>query len=170
MPLYADNEASSRIFNRFDYSIGRKSNRPQIASRCLDGLMVIAVDLDFRPAGEAGDQAVFIQADMVPGGRPVILFIVDQRPGNQRGNVLHQRTTPMNIEALYTEADSQYGQGLSVGVLEEREVCVITLRKKAAEFVVPGGPVVCRIDIGWTARQENAMHTLDIVVHDLAIA
>src|SRR4051812_23347460 len=109
MPLNADNEPASRVFDRFDNAIRRVSHRSKVAACPLDGLMMITVHFEFAFSCESGQQAVWRKPDSMPGGIGGlvgnVVVVVGDGLSHYGGDVLHQGSAAINVQALNTEAD-----------------------------------------------------------------
>src|ERR1043166_656218 len=140
MPLNGHDEAiRTRIFKRFDNTVGGPGTRDQVRSECFDGLMVMAVyrqALSFREPKQPG---LFRNVDAV--GRAIArrTLLVFDRLRHLRLDVLNQRATTRDVQNLHTEADRKHRNLFSFrGVYQQNavqsirdRVDVIRLRNQA---------------------------------------
>src|SRR5437867_11607048 len=68
---------------------------------------MIAVDLDLGPPGKPRDKAVFGNVDHVARGRFAIILIMSLVVWNDGRNVLNERASAVNVDALNAKADPQ---------------------------------------------------------------
>src|SRR5579862_2624742 len=169
MPLHADDEAALCVFHRLDHAVRRDRHRQQISSGYCDRLMMVAVDVHFRPACEFTDQAVFLDSHAVARGRLAVIGLMWDRLLDQCRNILNKRTTPVDVQALDSETNPEERQIPLLYIIKDCEIRRVALGIELAEFRMNGRPIMFRIDVRRAPRQKNALNPADIFANNVAI-
>ncbi len=116
MPLNAEAEAVSRVFNAFNDSIASSRNRAQLGTRIGNRLMVEAVDLDGTGSQQSSQAGIVLEQEFVATPRLVELVVLCVR--QIIGKVVVEGARELERQQLCAITDSQQRDSPGEGTAE----------------------------------------------------
>lgn len=116
MPLNAEAEAVSGVFNAFDDSIASSRNRAQLGTRIGNRLMVEAVDLDGTGSQQSSQAGIVLEQEFVATAHLVELVVLCIR--QVMGKVVVEGACELKRQQLCAITDSQQRDSPGEGAAE----------------------------------------------------
>ncbi len=162
MPLHAgDPVVVTGPFHCFNHAIRRMAHDAQIPSRLQNRLVVRAIDVRFGAAGQLRQARTGCELRGMVRLRTFVLRPVVLDLGlDFAGNVLHERSAEIDVEALDAVADREDGLLIRDGVMQKGEVGALAVGVGFGGFGVPRGVKFRRIDVGGAAREDDRVEGL----------
>ena len=140
-------------------------------ARLRHRLVMVAVHNSLRPTVQSMEAACFVQSNSVcldRFGRPGP--VVENRSWNIGRDVLDERSSPKDVEALRSIADGEHGDDPLFCNIEEQRVSAVPFGEHPAQTCMTFATVTIRIDVGRTSRQEYSVQPVRVITDYFPLA